>query len=510
MSCGMGSLTVESSDSRGLRTSSSSTDLHERQDLLNRGRRHSYHTIRRRSSVVDSDAVFLRVDLFLTELERRLEWLENYRQDTILHFDAKMKRGFAALQAVRDSCSHASGELMGAAKARTAILVDTLEDRYKDVIATKETFEQKAQASVRLMESYLSELESRALSQKSDFSAALDEGWKKLDLTIGHAREVVDEGIDRARRAKHALQDSISNALKLASESRLIRYEDLPHPWRVNSNIIRGYRFTESKIECVTSIFQPSNETVNIWSHAIGLFIILAIAFHFYPSSSTFPLSSKTDIVVSALFFFAAAKCLICSVMCHTLNGIANQNLLERFACVDYTGISFLVATSILSTEWTAFYCEPVSRTVYMTLTVILGIAGTILPWHPTFNRADMAWARVAFYVTLACTGFAPVIQLNLSRGPEWVFYFYSPIAKSLIVYVTGAVIYASQVPEKWFPGFFDYFGGSHNIWHFAVLGGILFHYYAMMHFFQGAFRRAEQVGGCLAPTAPAPGGALI
>ena len=497
MACSVGSLTVESSENQS-RASSTSREPQERQQLLHRGaRRHSYHTTtRRRSSTVDSDTVFLRVDLFLTELERRLGWLEHYRQDTIMHFDGKMKRGYAALQAVRDSCSHASGELMGAAKMRATILVDTLEGRYKEAIATKETLEQKAQASMRLMETYLSELESRAHARHSDFSAALDEGWKK---TIGHAREVMDEGIDRARRAKIALQESISHALSQASESRLIRYEDLPDPWKVNAHILDGYRFTESKIECLTSIFLPSNETVNIWSHAIGLIIILLLAFHFYPTSTTFSLSSKTDITVTALFFFAAAKCLICSIMWHTMSGIANKTLLERFACVDYTGISFLVATSILSTEWTAFYCEPISRTIYMTLTVILGVTGTILPWHPAFNRADMAWARVAFYVSLALTGMIPVLQLYFVRGPDWILYFYAPLIKSLLVYVGGAVIYASQVPEKWFPGFFDYVGGSHNIWHFAVLGGILFHYFAMMEFFQGAFRRAEQVGGCLA-----------
>jgi adiponectin receptor len=181
------------------------------------------------------------------------------------------------------------------------------------------------------------------------------------------------------------------------------------------------------------------------------------------------------------------------------MNGIADATLLSRFACVDYTGISFLVAASILSTEWTAFYCEPVSRTVYMSLTAILGLAGTILPWRPTFNRADMAWARVAFYISLAATGFAPVLQLNLTRGPSWSFYFYAPLAKSLAVYVVGAVVYASHIPERWCPGAFDYVGGSHNIWHLAVLGGILFHYTAMLEFFNGAFQRAGEVGGCLA-----------
>ena len=58
-----------------------------------------------------------------------------------------------------------------------------------------------------------------------------------------------------------------------------------------------------------------------------------------------------------------------------------------------------------------------------------------------------------------------------------------------------GAFVYASKVPERWCPGMFDYFGGSHNLWHIAVLGGILFHYTAMQEFFSQAFRRAE--GGC-------------
>jgi len=164
---------------------------------------------------------------------------------------------------------------------------------------------------------------------------------------------------------------------------------------------------------------------------------------------------------------------------------------MERFACVDYTGISFLVAASIMTTEYTAFYCEPKSRYFWMTLTALLGLGGTILPWHPTFNRADMAWARVGFYVTLASTGFMPVVQIMATRGPSWALFFYAPIFKSIAVYFTGALLYAMKLPEKWFPGMFDYVGGSHNIWHVAVLGGILFHYLAMQEFFAKAFMRA-------------------
>lgn len=494
MSCTATSLAVESPPpSRAISTSRDD----ERTYLLNRGRRHSYDTSRRRqSSVCNADAVFVRVDLFLTELKRRLDRLEKYRQDRILHFDGQLERAYATLKVVCDRCSpyHSGEHLWGAARHRASILVETLETGYHDVIQTRESLEHKAQVSMRLMESYLSELEARAHSRKKQL---IDSGWKTVDHSLVATREIIEDGYDKALRARDLMADAIAHALNRAAETRLIHYHELPAPWRINPHITRGYRFHKTKVECVHSMFRPSNETVNIWSHVIGLVIVLTIAFYYYPSSATFPLSSKWDVLIAACFFAAAAKCLICSTMWHTMNSIADKCLLERFACVDYTGISFLVAASILSTEWTAFYCEPVSRAIYMTLTVLLGVAGVILPWRESFNRADMAWARVAFFVTLAATGFAPVIQLNLTRGAAWTFYFYAPVTKSVMVYLTGAIIYASRIPEKWWPGLFDYAGGSHNIWHLAVLGGILFHYTAMMEFFQGAFTRAMESDGC-------------
>lgn len=435
----------------------------------------------------------LQVELFLAELERRLQWLEEYRKSHMEQIDSSLRRGYATLEAVRDSCCAASGELMGSSKKRAKILVETLEDRYNEALATKETLEQKAYAGMRLMESFLSEIESRSHSvRQGGLSGALDEGWKAVDSGLTHAREAVDEGMERARRAKEALRDSIDRAIQLAQENRLIHYHDLPHPWRVNPHILQGYRFTTSKVECLTSVFTFSNEMFNIWSHLIGLVIVLSIAFYFYPLNPNFTISTKADVMIAAVFFFAACKCLVCSTIWHTMNGIANQPLMERFACVDYTGISFLVAASIMTTEYTAFYCEPTSRWIYILLTFSLGVGGVILPWHPTFNRSDMSWARVAFYSTMALTGFAPLAQLIYTRGFGWCLYFYAPVMKSILVYGLGACVYASKIPERWFPGLFDYCGASHNIWHVAVLCGILFHYFAMQELFEGAFQRAH------------------
>jgi adiponectin receptor len=391
--------------------------------------------------------------------------------------------------------------VIGAGRRRARVMVETIESRYQDAMEAKETLNDKAHEGIGLLEKMLADFEAKAYKMREQgFSVAagtlMDEGRRVVDGGFERAREVIDEGIERARKTAESLEEHIEAAIARAREHGLINYHDLPVPWRINPHIVKGYRFTESKVDCVRSMFGLSNESVNIWSHAIGLMIVLAIAFYFYPTSVNFSVSTNTDVFIAAVFFFAACKCLVCSTMWHTMNSVADQTLMERFACVDYTGISLLIAASIMTTEYTAFYCEPVSRWIYMTATATLGIGGVILPWHPTFNRSDMAWARVAFYVTLGATGFAPVAQLNLTRGADWAWAFYAPIAKSITVYLVGAVVYASKIPERWCPGAFDYCGGSHNLWHLAVLGGILFHYVAMQEFFAGAFARAEN--GCV------------
>lgn len=461
-------------------------------------RRHSSFQPKRRSSDIDGEeGLLLRVDIFLSELERRLDFLETYSNLTL---DASISKAYATLQAVRARCSQVSGEVIGAGRRRAKVMVETVESRYQDALTAKETLNEKVHEGIGLLEKLLLDFETRAYKMREQgFASAagtlMDEGRRVVDGGFERAREVIDEGLERARKATETLEERIESAVARAREHGLIKYEDLPIPWRINPHIVKGYRFTESKVDCLKSVFGISNELVNIWSHAIGLIIVLAIAFYFYPTSVNFSLSTNTDVFIAAVFFFAASKCLICSVTWHTMNGVADQTLMERFACVDYTGISLLIAASIMTTEYTAFYCEPISRWVYMTATAMLGVGGVILPWHPTFNRADMAWARVAFYVTLGATGFAPVAQLNVTRGAAWAWEFYAPISKSITVYLAGAFVYASKIPERWFPGAFDYFGGSHNVWHFCVLGGILFHYVAMQEFFARAFTRAGN--GC-------------
>ncbi len=97
-------------------------------------------------------------------------------------------------------------------------------------------------------------------------------------------------------------------------------------------------------------MFGISNELVNIWSHGLGLVVVLVLAFYFYPASANFHLSTKTDVFIAAVFFFAACQCLICSTVWHVMNSISDSRLLSSLICTDYLGISLLISTSIMTT----------------------------------------------------------------------------------------------------------------------------------------------------------------
>lgn len=48
------------------------------------------------------------------------------------------------------------------------------------------------------------------------------------------------------------------------------------------------------------------------------------------------------------------------------------------------------------------------------------------------------------------------------------------------ILYIAGAGIYASRVPERWFPGKYDLVGSSHQVFHLFVVAAVVSHLLAL------------------------------
>ena len=166
--------------------SSSGSDLRPGAEPARR-RRHSFFIPRRKSIVghimEGEEGLLLKVDLFLTELERRLEFLENYSD---FSKDSSFSRAFCTLQAVRTRCSQASEEVLGEGRRRLHVMVETLEARYQETLEAAESLNEKAHVGIDLLETMLSDFENRA--------------YKLRERSLANAANAAEAFMDEGRR----------------------------------------------------------------------------------------------------------------------------------------------------------------------------------------------------------------------------------------------------------------------------------------------------------------------
>jgi len=266
-------------------------------------------------------------------------------------------------------------------------------------------------------------------------------------------------------------------------KSRLLRLEELPPDRRDTPYIKSGYRFVPTWVDCLVSIFQVHNETGNIWSHLLALFFFFQLAhdtFHGILANAMW-----SDRLIFGIFYTAVALCLTCSCYYHTFTGHAHTDTVRCAACVDYCGISALITASVQSVVWFGFYEDDVFRTVYTLILAVMGIVGITIPFFSWFSHEGYRNFRISIFISMAFTSIIPVCHAIILRGwiPTWNFFY--PEAMSNLTYLVGVVFFLYHIPECWFPGWFDYIGGSHQLWHLFVIYGILGHHQACLHMYE-------------------------
>ncbi|WFD22688.1 inc metabolism membrane protein [Malassezia equina] len=289
--------------------------------------------------------------------------------------------------------------------------------------------------------------------------------------------------------AVHDVEDALYHtALQLAQGGReLITYHSLPELWRNNDFIITGYRFIPVKSwkQLLLSIFQLHNETGNIHTHVGGLILVATL---FWFTGILDHETTPIDRGIQTLYLLAAAKCLICSVSWHVMAGCADLNWFLCFACIDYTGISWLVAASLETLVYNGFYCQPDIIAAYTVGVLALGITMALVPWAPWFNDIKYRTIRILLFIFMAFMGVVPFVHGAFLHGTGPMAKFFSPIVPSIVSYVVGVVLYAFRFPERLAPGRFDLIGHSHQLWHVAIVLAIFFHYRAILLFHESRF----------------------
>lgn len=326
---------------------------------------------------------------------------------------------------------------------------------------------------------------SQVASQATSSTVAFVRKMEERVLALGaKGRDRAHSVVLRAAEAAKQTEDQFyRTALELAQGGRnLISYDQLPDLWRNNEYILTGYRFIPLRnwSALIRSTFELHNESGNVWSHLLGIFIVLPL---FWPKANAKldPDTTPMDRMVQTIYLIAAVKCLFLSVSWHVMAGCADHKVFEMFACVDYTGIAWLVAASIWTIIYNSFYCQPNLALAYSISTFVVGLVGAVVPFMEFFNRRENKIWRIAMFLSMCFTGLLPFSHAAYEHGLLKTAAFLSPVIPSLLSYIGGLVFYATHFPESRAPGRFDYFGSAHNIWHVSIVLAICLHYRAAL-----------------------------
>lgn len=231
------------------------------------------------------------------------------------------------------------------------------------------------------------------------------------------------------------------------------------------------------------------------------------------------------------VFLLAAFKCLLASVFWHTFNGTSFLKLRRKFACVDYSGISILITSSILTAEFVSLYNHKWPMYSYMLISLTLGTIGVFLNCSPRFDSPEARPLRIRFFILLASMGILSFMHATYLESLTFSKSLLAPIInKSVVWYLIGVMFYGSFVPERFrsdvivddsIPTTFqlatdidivtrdervhfrdspccnrgarrgvlslwwvDYIGCSHTFWHVFVVLGVIGHYKAIIDMF--------------------------
>jgi adiponectin receptor len=249
---------------------------------------------------------------------------------------------------------------------------------------------------------------------------------------------------------------------------------------RGNPYILTGYRVNYSLKLTLRSLLFLHNEWTNVWTHLsalIGFFFLMIYAYSTWLADGTI-----SDKVMFLIWVISAQTLLFSSTFFHLTECMGPKMWLLGVR-MDYTSISVLIVGSYFPMIHYLFGCNAGWQYFYIGLMLTLGVVVVSISMSNYFQRPEFQALRASLYVAMGLFGVLCAPHVYLMYSSEELQGLV-PMCLRLILmggtYISGAYIYASKVPEKWFPGRFDYWFGSHMIWHIFVVAATLWHYSAV------------------------------
>ena len=311
-------------------------------------------------------------------------------------------------------------------------------------------------------------------------NAELDNGHVTVD------REDLIQNGDaptRKRSSSTSSVESVDSSLSLLIPVyvwKVISFESLPAWLKDNQYLRHGHRPpTQSFRKCFGSMFRMHTETWNIWTHIFGAMMFFAIALYVYISGmSKISLLPWHEQLIIGMFFVSAITCLSLSFLFHTVNN-HSEHVAHLFCRMDYSGITMLITGSCIPCYYYSFYCATFSKCLHIGAIVLLCSLCLACCMLKSFTQPKFRVIRTLMFIAFGFYSLIPAFQVISQVGFAYANATYplTGLVKMASVYVSGAGIYVSRIPERFFPGKFDIWASSHQLFHVCVLVAAYLHY---------------------------------
>ncbi|KAK0620449.1 hemolysin-III channel protein-like protein Izh2 [Immersiella caudata] len=252
---------------------------------------------------------------------------------------------------------------------------------------------------------------------------------------------------------------------------QLVDIHNLPVWMQKEAHILRGYRPEfKSFRRCYHSLWYMHNETVNIWSHLlIGSCFFSLLVWTGLPESHGGFNFADGDIRALQFYLLGTAVCLYFSASYHCLS-CHSEHVAKNCLKLDLLGIvTGTTATSVSATYFGLSRHDPQLTSTYITLILLCAVATFWAVIDPTMHTQSAAPLRAAIFVGLGACGYLPILHAAVSDRLSLEHYSLPHLAVTTLAFCLGTALYVVRVPESWWPGTFDIWGASHQVFHILV-----------------------------------------
>lgn len=279
--------------------------------------------------------------------------------------------------------------------------------------------------------------------------------------------------------------------------SRLVSFHELEDWQKDNHHIHTGYVRSSNSFKSVArSLFYLHNESVNIYTHLWPS--VLSALFSLFLYDMYFPVYPKTVDADHYAFFVFALSCVTCLGLSATFH-LCKSHSRRIFAFgnkLDYLGICVLIGGSMVAILHFCLDDHQQLRMLFTLLTLAFGIGCACVSLIDKFRTPPWRKFRARMFVSYGLTGLLPILTSFYFFGYEetWARSGLKYMLWEAFFYIFGAALYGTLFPERFFPGKFDIWGHSHQLFHIMVLFGAVAHLKALLFAYEASVARRSSI----------------